>query len=797
MGHRQKTALTPPSCDSLSERKTQRKGVWRRAGDLPSSSAFVTFGVLPASDTLHVMLRCLMALLAVVSTSESTTAAADARKLTGDRWSIGNQFLERKIIFTRQHGLQTASLLYKVTGHDFIANGKGAYRMAGEFSFLADGDELTGKSSFVLSGSHVSALDGGRLLRVDLSNVHAHLDVSVFYAVYDEHPGIRKWITVTNRGTTARYLSRFCFETLDAGPGAVSDLEVSGGYGGTPREPFFTGRVSDPAVFIRNAKTGEGFAILNEAPGYLKRTEIGSGWSERFLVMYDTDLFPFGRTLEPGETFESAKSSLVFFYDNRDLNDPRWVVPRYEARVIARRHGTGQPAWIFNTWEPFLRNINQQTVGELAPVAHEIGLDVFTIDDGWQLEYGSNDFDTTRFPAGFQGVKAILDRNHLRLGLWVPLAAISTQAPDYRSHPEWVCRDEHGVPKFTGTAAGQRAVMCLASGYRDLVLKRLTQLIERYHPAYIKVDLTTVFNAYGEQPGCYAMNHSHNGWAESLTRIYEALEYIGDQLYRTHPEVLIDYTFELWGEKHLIDPALLGAADLDWLSNVNDSEPDAAGPLSARMLLYTRALSIPAETMLIGNLRAPTPSIEERLATELGAAPLLLGDLRKLSPSERGWYGEKIRWFKDLRGRVALNDSFFPLGSWLQPNAAAWDGFARLSRDSDGMIVLFRNQGSGEDAEIRLPVAAGIAYRAKSVITGRSLGMISSDELARGWKVKLPAPHRVEIIELDLGTRTATDTAPARATAPARRNAPVNSPVPRTIKPVTAGPIMPAQFAIR
>lgn len=297
------------------------------------------------------------------------------------------------------------------------------------------------------------------------------------------------------------------------------------------------------------SRTGEGFGILNEAPGYLKRTEIGSNWSERFVVMYDTDLFPFGRTLNPGETFESAKSSLVFFYDNHGLNDPRWVVPRCEARVIARRHGTEQPPWIFNTWEPFLRGITEQTVKELAHVANQIGLDIFTIDDGWQREYGSNEFDATRFPAGFAGVKTILDSNHLRLGLWVPLAAISTQAPAYRSHPEWVCRDQSGAPKFTGTAAGTRAVMCLASGYRDLALRRLTQLIERYRPAYVKVDLTTVFNAYGEQPGCYALNHWHRGWAESLTRIYQALEHIGDQLYRTHPEVLIDYTFELWGEK--------------------------------------------------------------------------------------------------------------------------------------------------------------------------------------------------------------------------------------------------------
>ena len=749
------------------------------------------------SDTLQLMLRCLMALVAVVSTCELATAAAGAKKLSNDSWSISNEFVERQITFSREHGLETESLLYKVTGHDFIVKGRRANSMAGEFSFSSNGRELTGKSSFVLRGSDILALDGGRLLRVDLSNVDAHLDVSVSHAAYDEHPAIRKWLTVTNRGTTVNYLSRFCFETLDAGPGVASDLEVSGGYGGTPRELFFTGRVSDPAVFIRNAKTGERFAILNEAPGYLKRTEIGSGWSERFLVMYDTDLFPFRRTLDPGETFESAKSSLVFFYDNHGLDDPRWVVPRYVARVIARRHGTGQRAWIFNTWEPFLRGINQQTVKELAQVANEIGLDVFTIDDGWQPEYGSNDFDAPRFPAGFMGVKATLDSNHLRLGFWVPLAAISTQAPDYLSHPEWVCRDEIGAAKFTGTAAGSRAVMCLASGYRDLALRRLTQLIERYHPVYIKVDLTTVFNAYGEQPGCYASNHSHRGWAESLTRIYEALEYIGDQLYHTHPEVLIDYTFELWGEKHLIDPALLGCADFDWLSNVNDSEPEAAGPLSARMLLYTRALSIPAETMLIGNLRAPTASIEERFATEIGGGPLLLGDLRKLLSRERDWYAGKIRWFKDLRSRAPLNDSFFPLGSWAQPNAATWDGFARLSRDSGGMIVLFRNQSSAEDVEIRLPAAPGVKYRAKSVITNQSLGNVSSDELTRGWKVKLSARHVVEIIELDLGTRTATKTAPARATAPARRNALVNSPVPRTIKPVTAGPMMPAQFAIR
>lgn len=677
------------------------------------------------------------------------SAIAEAEKSSQTNWSIANQLVERRITFDRENGLETQSLRYELTGHDFTSYAQASNRMAGEFSFRSNDHEFTGRNSFVLRGSDISKIAGGKQLRIDLTSTSGHLDVSVFYAAYDDQPAIRKWIAVTNRGTEAVYLSHFCFETLAAAPGTLSDLQVSGGYGATPKDLFFTGRVSDPAVFVRNARTGEGFAILNEAPGYLKRTEIGSGWTERFSVMYDTDLFPFGRTLNPGETFESAKSSLVFFVDNHGLADPRWVVPRYAAQILARRHGKGQPPWIYNTWEPFLRGINQRTMQDLAPVAKEIGIDIFTIDDGWQAEYGDNDFDRTRFPAGFAGVKSTLDGNHLRLGLWVPLAAISTEAPDYRAHPEWVCRDQNGAPKFTGTAAGRRAVMCLASGYRDLALKRLMDLVERYHPAYIKVDLTTVFNAYGEQPGCYATDHWHHTWAESLTRIYEALQYIGEKLYGAHPEVLVDYTFELWGEKHLIDPGLLRSADLDWLSNVSDIDPADGGPLHARMLLYSRALSIPAEAMLIGNLRAPTPRIEERFATEIGGGPLFLGDLRQLSASERKWYSDKIGWYKEFRKTASIDDSFFPLGNWIQPNAASWEGFARLSRDSGGVIVLFRNQSSAESVDIRLPAMPGVEYQARSIITNTRLGRVHADDLTRGWKVRLPADHSVEIIELE------------------------------------------------
>ena len=289
--------------------------------------------------------------------------------------------------------------------------------------------------------------------------------------------------------------------------------------------------------------------------------------------------------------------------------------------------------------------------------------------------------------------------------------------------------------------------MCLASDYAELAIGRLIELIERYRLAYLKLDLTTVFNAYGEAPGCYARGHRHASAAESVARIYEAIARVTRAIYARCPEVLIDLTFELWGQKHAIDYGLLRAADLSWISNVGDNADDAAGPRQARTLLYQRALAIPVETMLIGNLRADTGDPREKFATALGACPLLLGDLRRLTDAQVAWYGEKIRWHRRLRREVALAESFFPLGSWRQPSVVDWDGYARLSRAGDGLIVLFRNDGDAARARVRIPLPGQERYRMTSALTGAALGQVSAAELRDG--VELPfGDEPVVIVEL-------------------------------------------------
>lgn len=654
-------------------------------------------------------------------------------------WEIGNDQVVRQIQFDAQ-GLHTSSLKLLATGTEYIRD------RSQEFSFHAASRDLSGNSGWTLTSATEAPMPGGRSLVIRLEDKQRQFSVAVHYAAYANEPATRQWLTITNHSPQPQVLTHLAFTRLTASPCEPHDCAITAGYGTVPRELFMTGRVSDAAIFVRNVNTGEGMAVINEAPGYLKRTEMGESWSNRLAVMYDTDLFPFERTLDPDESFESAKSSIVFFKEAAGFLDPHWAVPGYLSRIVMRRGAAYRPLWLYNTWEPFQRTVNESLVDNLISVAGRMKFDVFTIDDGWQLRYGANEVDPKSFPAGLDAVLQNLKPRGLRLGLWVPLAAIAVDSKDYQAHPDWVCRDGQNRPKVTSTAAGQQGLMCLGSGYRELALKRLSDLIDRYQLAYVKVDLTTVFNAYGEQPGCHAEGHLHRSWAESLDRIYEGLEYIGRSLHEQHPDVVVDYTFELWGEKHLIDAALLADADVDWLSNVDDYDPRQAGPRQARMLLYQRAASIPTETMLIGNLHAQTEPIEERFAVAIGSGPILLGDLRKLTEEQQNWWGEQVTWYRNLRSRAALLDSFFPLGNWQQPGSGPWDGFARLSRDGDGIVALFRKAGS--EAKLVLVAPPGSVYSVRSVLENKDLAKVSAEQLKEGWTAPLDQRRAVTILEL-------------------------------------------------
>jgi len=680
-------------------------------------------------------------------------AQSPQASIEGQSWTIGNELVKRVVVFEPKRGLLTQQFSHFPTHADFILPANIRMGMAQEFSFLCNDHNCAGtNAAFDLMVASEAALPNGKSLTVRLRHKELALEVSAVYCVYDGHPAIRKHLVMHNAGTAKLRISHLNIEALGVTLGPADETTLLTQYGTIPRETFYTGRSEDAGLLVANSRTGSGIAVISEVPGYMKRTEIEGFYDQDHThigVMYDTDLMPFERSIAAGETFTTASVSLVAFRNGDGFNDPHWVLPSYAAKILERRVDTQGPPFIYNTWEPFHRNVNHDLVMELIDAAGSMGMEIFTIDDGWQQDYGENTVDLKAFPGGLQPILDAVEGKGMRLGLWIPLAAIGTSTEVYRSHPEWVAHDQEGKPKITGTAAGMKAVMCMASAYRDVAAARILDAIERFHLAYVKLDLTTVFNTYGEGPGCWANGHDHANWAESLNRIYEGISYVTGKVYAKHPEVLLDLTFELWGQKHIIDAGLLAAGDLDWMSNVSDRDRNSAGPLQARQLLYQRAATMPAESMLIGNMHAELPTIQEAFATVIGSAPVLLGDLRKLSAGDRAWYHEKIAWFRKLRRNTKISESFFQLGSWLQTTSTAWDGFARLAHSGSGMIALFRNKSTVQEAMVKLPLIPAGKYKVRSVITGKELGIFDNSDWARGIAIAFPNAEPVEILEVN------------------------------------------------
>ena len=253
-------------------------------------------------------------------------------------WVIGNGLVERQIQFEPTIGLFTSAWRHILTGSNFIKTVPAANPRGAEFYFQVDGDRLAGsEAAFDLIDSATRELaPHGKVLEIQLKARSKPVEVSVLYAIYEGHPVIRKWIAITNRGTEPVTLSHLSFEAVPLLAGNPAEIQVSTFYGVLPREIAYTGRVDDTAILQRNSLTGEGYVVMNEAPGYMKRTEM-DGWGLGIQVMYDTDLFPFEKRVGPGETFTSAKSGVAFFKEGQGFADPRWVMPTYTSQVLAQK----------------------------------------------------------------------------------------------------------------------------------------------------------------------------------------------------------------------------------------------------------------------------------------------------------------------------------------------------------------------------------------------------------------------------------------------------------------------------
>ena len=119
----------------------------------------------------------------------------------------------------------------------------------------------------------------------------------------------------------------------------------------------------------------------------MKRTDVAlDGRTISVGLTHPDQDYPFREWLQPGERWKSTWTFIGLYIgeDPREINDG--PVSDFTRKHLGTRISkiTEKPVFVYNTWQPFRRNINEEMMYELATAAANCGVDKFVIDDGWQ-----------------------------------------------------------------------------------------------------------------------------------------------------------------------------------------------------------------------------------------------------------------------------------------------------------------------------------------------------------------------------------------------------------------------------
>jgi alpha-galactosidase len=240
----------------------------------------------------------------------------------------------------------------------------------------------------------------------------------------------------------------------------------------------------------------------------------------------------------------------------------------------------------------------------------------------------------------------------------------------------------------------------------------------------------------------------YKGRKEFLYLSYQRLMKFFDELNDRFPELIIDCTYELWGDHHSIDYSLIKHAHVDWISNFYSNPPK--GARNVRKLCYHRGTVIPTNTMMIGNQKIDVKNHEFSFYSNLGTTPIMLGDPRNLMPEEQAWYKKNISWLQKMEEKFNIS-RYYQVGEVFPPAAAGnWDGFARINTNMNaGIFCIFRNNSPEKSRRFKIPwIDPQKKYQIKTT-SNKNYGKYSGKELInKGVEVSVNSKHSAEIFSI-------------------------------------------------
>jgi len=480
-----------------------------------------------------------------------------------------------------------------------------------DFQFEINDVIYSGKGNWELV--NIQVIDDskeGNGAAVTLLSQDKKVELSVKFLLYPNSPAIRKSLVFKNLTEELVRLESVDVEKFEV-PGyyPVTYSWIYHDYGRRRFIGNYEGGKQDALIIVHDMNTEQGIVLGNEASGVLKHTSVFWETQDiRIGLTHKNSLYPFRKWIEKGGSFETPEVfTMVYNKQKTPDNILNTAIPDYLRKYMGIRLSElrEKPTFVYNTWEPFYKNINEKLVMELAKAAADAGMKEFIIDDGWQDSYGDWGIDYKKFPNGLKPVFVYIKSLGMKPGLWVSIGSAAPSSKVYKSHPEWFVTDIEGNhTSLHAPGEKEKFTACFGTGWYEYIREILLKMAVEYGIEYYKLDFAVVTSAYTydhNQSGCYSTNHpGHKDHNESLFTNYDRLWKLFDELHAAKPGLFIDCTFETMGATQAIDYSLLKHAEGDWLSNFAGAQGEKTD-IRIRNMAWWRSPAMPATALVIGN----------------------------------------------------------------------------------------------------------------------------------------------------------------------------------------------------
>ena len=594
---------------------------------------------------------------------------------------------------------------------------------------------------------------------VTLQSNDGNVQLTVNFLLYPNLPVIRKSLTVKNLTNEPVRL-----ESVDVEKFVVTNYNattfswICHDYGRRRSIGPYDGNFQDALLTVHNSDWQQGIVIGNEAAGVVKHTSVF--WDEPAILSgltHKNARFPFRKYIAADESFTTPQVFTMVYNNHKDPDEIlNTDVPDFVRKHMGIRLSelAQKPTFVYNTWVPFRKDINEKLVMELAKAAADAGMKEFIIDDGWADNYGDWIIDKTKFPNGLKPIFDYIKSLGMKPGMWVSVGSASPDSKVYKTHPDWFVLDANQQPANLHEDDLKMRTACFGTPWRGFIKDVLLKLALEYGLEYLKLDFTVVTSTYrfgNKVTGCYAANHQgHKDHHESLSTNYEAVWKLFDELHAAKPNLFIDCTFETMGGLQLIDYAMLKHAEGNWLSNFY-GPPDANVDLRVRNMAWWRSPAIPATALVIGNPEMQDAGWEMHIKSLAGALPIMLGDPRKLSAPDLKKYRAYADWLQEMENKHQIMSYRQDLAGFGEPMDGMWDGFQRINTDTKagGIVGIFRHGATETKRMVTVrQLDPANRYQVRSM-DGKLVASLSGQDLQTvGFPVTLIGQYTGELFEI-------------------------------------------------